>query len=143
MGIPSIAALLLLLWVWYSLHGGTPPDPRYTSVQKYGIIGILQSGAYGLGKIFEFFGGFSRWVAGILAIVSCIAILFSAVLFYTGRGLQQHATWARIVGGILALGFLMSSSGMVLGLPRAGAITSLALFGAAAYSLWVLGWRFS
>jgi len=143
LAVPSLAALLFLLWAWFSLQGGTPPDPRYTSIQKYGIIGVLQSGAYGLGKIFETLGGLSRWLAGILAVVSVLALAFSAALVYTGRGLQQHAVWARVVAGILALACLLSSSGMVLGLPRAGAATSLLLAGAAAYSLWVLGWRFS
>ena len=49
LGIPSIAAFLFVCWAWYTIQV-TPPDPRYTSVQKYGIVGILESGAYGLGE---------------------------------------------------------------------------------------------
>ena len=142
-GIPSVAALLFMIWVLISLRNPTPPDPQYTDIGKYGLVGLLQSGACGLGKVFQFFGGLSRWVAGVLAGVSVLLMLFSAALFYTGRGLHHHATWARITGGLLAVLLLLFSSGLVLGLPRAGAWSSAVILCASVYALWVLGWRFS
>jgi len=142
LGIPSIAAFVFVCWVWYSIQV-TPPDPRFTSVQKYGIVGILESGAYGLGKVFQFFGGLSRWVAGLLALITMVTTLISVALFYTGRGLAYHAGWARVVGIILALGLMFVSSGGFMGLQRGASIASLGLVLAGGYAIWVLGWRFS
>jgi hypothetical protein len=75
--------------------------------------------------------------------VSLITTLLGAGLFYTGRGLSRHAMWARIAGGLLSLAALLVSGEGVLAFERGGATISLPLACAAAYTAWVLGWRFS
>ena len=82
-------------------------------------------------------------MAGILALLSLSLTLLGVMLFYTGRGLIGHALWARISGGVFAIGMLALSCVGVLGLHRAGAFVSLLVACAAVYAMWVLGWRFS
>jgi hypothetical protein len=142
LGIPSIAVLLFMAFAWVSLRPGTPATANSTDIGKYGIIGLLQSGAFGVARSFEFFGGVSRWVAGVLVVLSLVATLVSAALFYTGRGLFHHDTWARVTGGLVALGLLLVSAVCVGSLPRGGALASLLFLGASGYAIWVLGWRF-
>ncbi len=143
LGVPSIAALLFLSWAWISLRPGHPLVAPTTDIGKYGLIALLSSGAYGVGKVFEFFGGATRWVAGMLAVLSFCTTLFSASLFYTGRGLMAHALWARLAGGILTFGLLLLSFAGMMSLPRGGAWISVLFAGLATYAMWVLGWRFS
>src|ERR1700722_4718900 len=81
LGVPSIAALLFLVYVWISLRPGPPPDASGTDIGKYGWLGLLTTGAYGVARVFEFFGGVSRWVAGVLAVLSLGTTLLSAALF--------------------------------------------------------------
>jgi hypothetical protein len=143
LGIPSLGALLFLVWVWISLRPGPPLTAPATDIGRYGFVGLLNSGAYGAAKAFELFGGVSRWVAGILGMISLAATLAGAGLFYTGRGLSHQAQWARIVGGVLAFAWLLFSIGGIQTFERGGALLSLLFAGAATYTTWVLVWRFS
>jgi len=143
LGLPSVAALICQACIWTSLRPGPPLEPTAADAGKYGFIGLLNSGAYGVGKAFEFFGEVSRWVAGVLALFTMATTLPSAGLYCTGRGLSRHALWARIAGGLGALGVALLSCGGILAFERGGAWICGLLAGAAAYVAWVLGWRFS
>ncbi len=55
LGVPSLVALLFLLWTWLSLRPGPPVHPASTDIGKYGAIALLESGAYGVARIFQVF----------------------------------------------------------------------------------------
>jgi hypothetical protein len=89
-----------------------------------------------------FIGKGLEWVAGIVDIVAGVVTVVGAVLFFTGRGLVMHATWARIAAGLMASGFLLISYLTMTALKR-GAAFALIPIGVSIYMLWVLIRRFN
>jgi hypothetical protein len=138
-GVPSLVALVYLGWALISFQSGVPPASRGGDD---GVGGLINTAARGMGAVFELVAAASRWIAEVLTVVSLVCSSIGASLFFTGRGLLQHATWARIVGALFALVVLLSSFWPVVNLSRGPAAVFSLLICSCIYTLWVLGWRF-
>jgi hypothetical protein len=150
LGLPSLAALAGLIYTGVDLATTPLPPPdnsEYLDVQTYGLAGALQNGGKGvgaiLGKLLELLSGAALWVIALLSVVTLLATLFAVLLYVTGRGIGQHAGWARIVAIVLAAGLLLVSIGVLALLRRDLALLAGLPIGLSLYTLWVLGWRFA
>ena len=61
------------------------------------------------GSLFRYAGASGRWVVTALEAVFLLALLVAGALFFTGRGLQFHAGWARVVATL----FIRNAAGFV------------------------------
>jgi hypothetical protein len=69
--------------------------------------------------------------------------LWAALLYLIGLGVGRAALWARIVGGVFALGLALASLLAVTSLPPRLIALPLPAMAIALYTLWTLIWRFS
>jgi hypothetical protein len=144
LGVPSLVSLLGLGIGSFSLFQSPPIDPSQDlDIKTYGLIALLARGAEYLGKTLEFLTGMVAWVVAILLILSLVTLLFAVVLYVTGRGIGNHATWARILAILISLGFLVSSVGVLMILRRDLAALACVPIGMSLYMLWALCWRFA
>jgi hypothetical protein len=147
LGIPSLLVCLVLTAVKID-YARSKPDPSAQSgsdinLKRDGVVGaVVGVAAIVIVKPLEFVGKFVGWAAGILDIVAAALTLAGVCLFFTGRGLAMHTTWARIAAGLGASGFLLISYLTMTALKR-GAAFALIPIGASIYMLWVLIRRFS
>jgi hypothetical protein len=146
LGIPSLLVCLCLTAVKIDL-ARSKPDPSAQSgsdinLRRDGIVGVVGVVATAIVKPLEFVGKGVDLVAGILDIVAAALTLAGACLFFTGRGLVLHATWARIAAGLGASGFLLISFLAMTALRR-GVAFALIPIGVSIYMLWVLIRRFN
>jgi len=65
------------------------------------------------------------------------------LLYFTGRGVGQHALWARVMAMLLTTGFLVFSIGITSILRRNLAPLACLPIGLSLDTLWVLCWRFA
>jgi hypothetical protein len=146
-GIPS---LLICLWLtalklqlfWLKPDKSIQTRGEAINIGRDGIVGIIVAGATVIGKGFEIANSAAGWIAGILDIAAAILALAGACLFFTGRGLVLHSTWARIAAGFASAGFLLVSLTTMTALRR-GTGFALIPIAAALYMLWVLIRRFN
>jgi hypothetical protein len=141
LGIPSLLVCLCLTAVKIDL-ARSKPDPSAQSgsdvnLKRDGIVGVVGAVATVIVKTLEFIGKGVDWVLGILDIVAAALTLAGACLFFTGRGLVMHATWARIAAGLAASSLLLISFLAMIALRRAAAF-ALIPTGISIYMLWVL-----
>ena len=144
LGIPSLLVCLLLTAFKVDV-ARYKPDPSASDInlKRDGIVGVVSGTlATVIVRPLEFFGKFAGWVAGILDIVAAALTVAGVCLFFTGRGLALHATWARIAAGLGASGFLLISYLTMTALKR-GAAFALIPIGVSIYMLWVLIRRFN
>jgi len=146
LGIPSLLVCLLLTAFKIDI-ARSKPDPSAESgsdinLKRDGIVGVVGVVATVIVKPLEFVGEGIDWIAGILDIVAAALTMAGACLFFTGRGLVLHATWARIAAGLAASGFLLISFLAMTALRR-GAAFDLIPIGVSIYMLWVLIRRFN
>jgi hypothetical protein len=145
-GIPSLVVCLWLTAFKIDL-ARAKPDPSAqsgsdTSIARDGIVGVIGVVATVIVKPLEFIGKTVEWFAGIFDIIAAVLTVAAACLFFTGRGLILHATWARIAAGLGASGFLLISFLTMTSLRR-GAAFALIPIGVSIYMLWVLIRRFN
>ena len=144
LGAPSFLSTLGLTVGAFFLRQRPDADISHNlDVKTYGLVGLLENGARGVARILEFLLGAAAWVVTALAFACLAFTLIAATLYLIARGIQQHATWARIVGVVIFLGFLPVAFGALSVLPRLLVPVDWALIGAALYSLWALVWRFN
>ena len=144
LGIPSLLVFLVLTAFKIDV-ARYKPDPSATDInlKRDGVVGAVSGvAAIVIVRPIEFVGKFLGWAAGILDIVAAALTLAGVCLFFTGRGLAMHATWARIMAGLGASGFLLISYLTMTALKR-GAAFALIPIGVSIYMLWVLIRRFS
>ena len=148
LAVASIVALIVTVPDIFTLHQlGTAGHSQNLDIQKYGLVGLLQNGANGVGSVLGFFAGAGSWVLAILSVAFFALLVFAVVVFLAGRGIRRRAGWARIVAGLISLGvLLLFFPALLLALhalrPALGAIAALPI-GASLYTLWVLIWRFA
>ncbi|MEP6536248.1 MAG: hypothetical protein ABJF23_13060 [Bryobacteraceae bacterium] len=140
LGIPSLAATLYFGFAAVSLYLSTPAKGATPSaVSANSAIDLLTMAARAAGAVFGFLGSMGEAVIRGLAAASLAVLIFSLTLFFTSRGLQAHAGWARGTAGvILTLVFLAA----MLALLSSGSKSLLALLLASCsgYGLWAL-WK--
>jgi hypothetical protein len=123
-------------------HGARQRAP-YLDVGTYGLVGLLDNAAHGVGAGLAFLGGVAGWVLGLAAIAALMAAIFAVLLWLVGRGLRAKATWARIVAALLCLALLPNCTAALAILRLGPAIIDAAIIAGLLYALWVLGWRFA
>jgi len=144
LGVPSSLSFLGFTAGSILLRRASAADKsHYLDINTYGLVGLLANGARGLGKVFEFLASVGAWVAAALAILSLFAILFSVILYFTGRGIDHQATWARIAAGLFSLCGLLFAIGAWFTFRGDAALVACLLISAFLYVLWVLGWKFA
>ena len=140
LGIPSLAATLYFGFAAITLYLSTPAK-RSAPPQASGnsALDLLDMAARAAGAAFGFIGAVGDAVVRGLAIASLAVLLFSLTLFFTSRGLQAHAGWARVVGGMmLTVLFLIALLALVSSGSRG--LFALLLASVSGYVLWAL-WR--
>jgi hypothetical protein len=142
----SILALVDLGGTAVVMRNVPPDTSKPLDIGTYGLIALIDSAARGFAWAMRGLAG----VAGVIMVVLVIAavtILLLGVLFYfTGRGVSQHADWARIVAVLISAGFALLSCSVMAALmtTRRDLVPFAALpTGFSLYSLWVLIWRFA
>jgi hypothetical protein len=144
LALPAIATLLMVADIALDLHELPPPDDSPPlDVGTYGFIALMANVARGLGPILRAIAGVAGWVAIALAAAAFVVLLFAALLYLTGRGIGQQATWARIIAIALSVGLALVSCAVMATLRRDMAVFATAPLGLSLYTLWVLIWRFA
>lgn len=142
LGVPSIAGLLLVCTSLF-FAGAKPDNSPYLDVGTYGIAGILANSARGVGKVFGWFGAIATWIEEALALGLVAAILFSLVLYATGKGVARRSAPARAVGLALSASFLVFWLIVLLSLSRSAMLVPAAGVAASVYAIWALGWHYA
>jgi hypothetical protein len=147
LGIPALVACLCLTGLWIELAMVAPkPIPSGSpaiNLQRDGIVAVVVAGGTLVAKAFQFLTEASSWVIGSLSIVAFVLTLIGVAAFFTGRGLYGHATWARIVAGVIASGFFVVSFLAFTSIRRGPNFFALLPLSVSIYALWVLIRRFA
>jgi hypothetical protein len=144
LGIPSVALLLDTAVNLFLLRDRPAlPASQPLDVKTYGLVALLSDGVRGIAAMFSFFGELVVWGMIFLALLAFAVSLFAALLYFTGNGLDRHATWARLCAIAIASGLLLTAIGAAGITSWGGLAAALAAIAAALYALWVLLWRFS
>lgn len=138
MGVPSLAAVLFFGGSAIFLRMNTPVESPGGHAGP-SLVNYLVDGARLLGKIFGFLGLVGQTVFAVLAGVAFLVLLFAVLCFFTGRGLQENAMWARVVAmGISGVVLLIAAFG-ILSTRRVPGLIFFGPFAAASgYALWAL-----
>jgi hypothetical protein len=143
-GVPSLLTLLSLGGSFFALGQSIPQDPSESlDIKTYGLVALLALGADALAKTLYFLAGLALWIVVAVAFLSLLTLILAVILYATGRGIGHHATWARIVGGLIAVGLLLCSLGLLAVLSRDLALIACLPIALSLYTLWVLCWRFA
>jgi hypothetical protein len=111
-------------------------------IGTYGFIGLMSNIARSLGPIVHALAGAAGWVMTVLAVAAFVVLLFAVLLYLTGRGIGQHAIWARITAIVSSCALALISCAVMAALRRDLAVFAAAPLGLSLYTLWVLIWRF-
>ena len=140
LGLPSLAVL-----AFYAVHLLRRLVAAPTVETQFGdnpdaVMRLLQGLSQGIGAVAHLAGSIAQWVLDIAAEAAGAGLLLAVACWFTGRGLQAHATWARasasLVLGLTVLVALL----LALSLRGLGRVPMLALvvFGVLGiHALWV------
>ncbi len=142
-GAPAAIAGVGLALDAMALHRLAAPDhSSMLSIQKYGLVGLLNNGAVGVNHVLGPLSGLAAWALGVLATLAFAALFIAIILFLIGRGLARGAAWARIIG-VLAMAALLFMSVEVFSVtPHGLAAAPGLLIAGSLYAIWALIWRF-
>jgi hypothetical protein len=144
LGILSLVSLFMFGGSLFLIGRQPSPPPSHPlDIQTYGLVGLLQNGAIGLGHALNFLGTLSLWLGVLMVVVSLVVLIVALLLFFIGRGVAAHAGWARIAAGFGAGVVFLASGSVLSSLPREAAAIDCAFMAVALYTLWVLGWRYA
>jgi hypothetical protein len=144
LGLASIAALVDLTDTALLLRRTPPPEAGPPlDVKTYGLVGLLHNAARGIGFGLHALAGFLSILVMIMLAAAVLALLLALLLYLTGRGIGQHATWARIVAILLSLSLSLASCAIMAVMRRDHAAFATLPIGVSLYALWVLIWRFA
>lgn len=133
-GLPAVAGILFSGWQLFdSWRHPLPPLPQVDNTD--GMTQIITGTARGVGMVMRPLAELGEFAMRGLLLVSVAMVVFSLVLYFTGRGLQGGAGWARLISGVAFGG--MTAVGLVACLAGArvwGA--SVVLIGG--YGLWAV-----
>lgn len=140
MGLPSIATLLL--YVGYQIRNrlSTPTTEPNFGDNPDAILLMLKGMTQAIGFLGRAAGTLGQIAMNFLAGVSAVALVLALALWFTGRGLQAEANWARISAFILLLLALLPSLLLALSLQSIGRllmITVIVLCALGMHVLWM------
>jgi hypothetical protein len=147
LGIPSLVVCLWLTATKIELarakaDASTQSSPDI-NIKRDGIVGVVSAVATVFAIPLWLFAKLADWIADLVDILAAVFTLVSVSLFFTGRGLVLHATWARITAILATSGFLLISFLVMTALRRGAAAFALIPIGGSIYMLWVLIRRFN
>jgi hypothetical protein len=141
-GVPALLASIGL-GVGAVLLSDQPSKTPYLDDKTYGLLGVLTNGVHAVVDVIAFIGAMAGLVLAILAVLGVLVVLFAVLLYLIGRGLRAAATWARVVGALVAA-ILLANAAIVLSvLNRAGEVVDGLIVAGSLYVLWTLIWRFA
>jgi hypothetical protein len=143
LGLASIPGFLYFGWMALRLRMLEPGPSSAADASPDSLIGLLVLGARAFGSVFRVVGAAGQWVTTALAIVFFVALLVAGGLFLTGRGLQAHAGWARLMASLFACGIMLSSLVAMMVVRRGLFPLCAALTAAGVYAIWVMVRRFA
>ena len=144
LAIPSVAALLLVADAALTLRQlPSPTGSEPLDIAKYGLIGVMVNVLRFIEPIVHALAGAAAWVVTVIAILALSTLLVATLLYLTGRGIGQQATWARILAILLSVGLAVISCATMTALRRDLAPFAFVPLGLSIYTLWALIWRFS
>lgn len=142
LAVLAIAALVDLADTAIVMHR-TPPVDRSAplDIRTYGLVGLLHNTARAVDHLLHALGGVLKVLLVVLVIAAVLALLLGVLLYLTGWGIGQHATWARIIAMLLSAGLALSSCALAAA-RRDLAPPAVVPLGLSLYTLWVMIWRF-
>jgi hypothetical protein len=144
LGAASIAALVDLADTALLLRRTPPPEiGPPLDIKTYGLVGLLSNSARGIGFGLHALAGVLSILVMIMLAAAVFALLLALLLYLTGRGIGQQATWARVVAILLSLSLALASGAIMAVMRRDHAAFATLAIGLSLYSLWVLIWRFA
>ncbi|MEO7649915.1 MAG: hypothetical protein ABIZ80_05570 [Bryobacteraceae bacterium] len=144
LGLPSLLAFLYFGWASVRMHLLTPAPSSASSADPGSLTDLIETAGKIFGGFFRILGAAGHLVAIIITVIAFIVLVTSVLLFFTGRGLQEHSAWARIVASLLAMWMLFVSVVAVLSMRReAAALLPLLMAAGSGYSVWVLFRKFA
>jgi hypothetical protein len=144
--IASILALVDLGGTALVMRNVPPDTSKPLDIGTYGLIALIHNAARGFAWAMRALGGIASAILIVLAIAAVIALLLGVLFYFTGRGIGQHADWARIVAMLISAALaLLSCSIMAAFLTARRELAPFAALpaGFSLYCLWVLIWRFA
>jgi hypothetical protein len=150
-GIPAATVLVFsLCWrISNFFTVAAPPAPdssEYLDVKTYGLVALLSNTVKAVGTVIG--GGFQAldalmdWMMGGLAIASFVLALVCAVLYSTANGIDRHAQWARVVGVVMLICFLILWYGALMMSSRVWTLLPCIAISFVLYSMWSLVWKY-
>lgn len=111
LGLPALA--VSLLYAFFRVHLWMSPPTAPLEVGKNPDAILLPLGVFArvLGGLMDFLGGLGKMVFGVIAVASLVALLYAVALWFTSRGLQTQARWAR---GMVTVPTLLSLLGLTV-----------------------------
>jgi hypothetical protein len=119
-----------------------PDGSHFYDIGTYGLVGLIANGGRLVAKGLGILAGIAGWMSGVLAAAFLAATLYAILLFAVGRGVSQRAAWARVLGGLLSLGFLAIALIAVSSADGAGKLVAVLIASPPLYVLWTLIWRY-
>lgn len=121
LGLPSLA--LLLFYAGHRLNEWVHPAAGDLAIGPNPDALLLMLA--GITKAFGWLAQLLDAVFGLVALLAGAGLLLAAALWFTGRGLQAGAGWARYSGGTLLLLALLPSALLALSIPGSGRLLPL------------------
>jgi hypothetical protein len=144
LALASIAALADFADTAWVMRQMPPPDTSAAlDLQTYGLVALIANAARGAGYVLHALSGVLSIILVALAITAVFGLLFGVLLYLTGRGIGQHAVWARIMAMLISAGLALISCAVMLVMRRDHAPFAVLPIGVSLYTLWVLIWRFA
>lgn len=138
LGMPSTLALVLAAVL--RVQAGSSTDSNGLGVKNPDAILLMLDG---ITRVFGALGGVistaSRWFAAGLGIVGVLGLALATLLWFTGKGLQSQAEWARLSAAALSLAAVGLSLVLTLTIPGLLRLVPLVLattFVLVLYALW-------
>jgi len=143
LALPSIPGFLYFGWAALRMRWLTPAPPAGAAANTDSMIGLIETGARVFGSVFRIIGAAGEWLTTVLAAAFFLGLLLAGGLFFTGRGIQAHAGWARAIASLVVFALLLTSLVAMLAVRRSVAPAFAFIAAACVYATWVLLRRFA
>jgi hypothetical protein len=108
-GLPSLAVLVLYAINEIRSRMTAAPGKTNFGDNPDGLLLLLKGMTESIGALARLAGSLSQFLFNSLAVVAVFGLVLALALWFTSRGLQVHATWARVSAfGLLLLALLPS-----------------------------------
>lgn len=127
LGLPSAGVLVVFAVHKLRRWLATPVPPLGEAGGGDGLIGLIDGVTRFVHGVAGLVGAFADLVLTMAAFAAGIGLLLGGACWFTGRGLQLHAGWARWCGSALLVGAALLALVIALSLAGPGRVLMLAL----------------